>query len=261
MNHLDAPDRARITRVLQATVGMLPDIERLHTGWSVSDDEFLECRLGRSVGTEKHDIHLMVGDARTQLRHEVLVDGSLIQTTVVEEVEGAPRAGSVRIENASRRIRGWLSDVGQVDDENLVEVHRSAERMVSAALLAAACRHDNGWSHAFATMGWLTSEACIMLDYDDGRCLTRFCASGEEPCDGTLSLELQRALQSTASVRHLIAKRSIFDPGPTFTFGPPPIICVRSVDISALRRLEGIADAIDQGFEIIQIEPDPTGGD
>lgn len=261
LNHLDDVDRKRITRALQATVEMLPDIERLYAGAVNPDHGFVECRLGRSAGTEEHAIHLMVDDERTLLEHEVLIDGTWIHTTVIEEVIWPPRADSKRIADASTLVRGWLADVEQVDDEGLAEAYRSAERIGSAALMAAACRYDDGWSLALATMGWRTSEACIMLDYDDGRCPTRFCASGEEPDDGTLSIELWRALQTTTPVRNLVAERTIFDPGPIFTFGPPPIIRIRSADVSHTSRLRSIGDAYDQGLEIIPIDRGHVGGE
>lgn len=251
LNHLDAADRERITWALETTLDVLPDLERSREAPADQGLGFIEFRHRGSFGGGVREIRIVVASERTVLSHRASVGGRHRRTTVAEAVDGIRNTSGETMEDASRRIRGWLEDAGRADDEDLIETHRSAERTGFEALLAAACRRNDGWSHACATMEWLVSEASIILDYDDGRPLARYCASGEEPCDGTPSIELQEALRSKSSVRHLVAGRTIFDPEPTFTFGPPPVIRIRSSDVSAVGRLSGIADAVEKGYELL----------
>lgn len=251
LNHLDAADRERIVWALETTLDMLPDLERSRAGSGDQGSGFMEFRHRESADRGMREIRIVVASERTVLRHRAVLDGRHRRTTITEAIDGIRDTRGETIEDTSRRIRGWLEDAGRADDEDLIETHRSAERTGFEALLAAACRRNDGWSHACATMEWQASEASIMLDYDDGRPLARFCASGEEPCDGKPSIELQEALRSKTSVRHLVVGRSVFDPGPTFTFGPPPVIRIRSADVSAVGRLIGIADAVEKGYELL----------
>lgn len=219
----------------------------------------MEFRHRGPLGGGMQEVRILVESGRTVLNHRAIVGGRHRRTTVTEAVDGIRDSREETMECVSQRVRGWFEDAAQADDENLIETHRSAVRTGSEALLAAACRRNDGWSHACATMEWRASEACVILDYDDGRHPKRFCASGEEPCDGAPSIELQAALLSKTSVRHLVAERSIFEPGPRFTFGPPPVIRLRSDGITAVDRLSGIADAIKLGYELIPLGRDGVG--
>lgn len=260
LNHLDAADRKRISSALETTLDVLPYLVRFRSGSGDEEPSFMEFRHRRPLGSGMQEVRILVASDQTVLRHHAIAGGRHRRTTVSEAVDGIRATREQTMEDASQRIRGWFEDAAQADDENLIEKHRSAARTGSEALLAAACRRNDGWSHANATMEWRASEACVILDYDDGRHPIRFCASGEEPCDGAPSVELQAALLSKTSVRHLVVERSIFEPGPWFTFGPPPVIRLRSDDITAVDRLSGIADAIKLGYELIPLGRDGAGG-
>ncbi len=98
-----------------------------------------------------------------------------------------------------------------------------------------------------------------MLGYPDDRHLARFCVADDAPRDGGLSDELASVLRSKTARRHIVSTRTIADPAPMFRFGPPPIIRIRSDDVSPVARLTAIAEGFDRGYELIPFRREGIG--
>lgn len=251
LNHLDADDRARTARTLEITLDKLSASASSKAGWGDRGRGFLEFHHLRESGAELQEIRLTIDSERTMLRHRFREDGRYRRCTIVEADDGIHPTRGETMENAFTRLRRWLAQVEEVDEPGMMEEFQNRSRLAADALLAAACRRDDGWSSALAEMGSREAEPCVTLSYPDGRRIARFCGSGEAPSDGTLSAEFRSALHPGAPLLHILSKRSVTDPAPMFTFGPPPAVRIRSDDVSAIRRLAGIADAIANGFELI----------
>lgn len=254
LNHLDADDRLRVVRALEFTLDALPDLPRSCTGWGDRGRSFMEFRHPRATDPSNHEVHLTVDADQTMLRYRTMIDGKRVRTTIVEATDGIRRTRGETMEDAVHRVRGWLVEVEQASDSSQMEAYRSARQAAAAALLAAACRRNDGWSSASAEMGSLGSPPRVMLGYPDDRSLARYCGSGEPPCDGTLSRALGCALRSETAERHVVSARTVADPAPMFRFGPPPLIRIRSVDVSPVARLTAIAEAIEHGYELMSTE-------
>lgn len=250
LNHLDADERARMVGTLKFILGKLSASASSNAGWGDRGRGYIYFEYLRWFPPEMQEIRLTIDSERTVLRHRFMADGKHRTCIIAETCNGVrPSRGETR-EDACIRVRQWLTDVEGADQAGLVEAFQSRRRFAANALLAAACRRNDGWSNALAEMGSWESEPCVMLGYPDDRRLARYCGSGEAPCDGTLSTELRSALQSGTPRRHLVAKKTVTDPVPTFTFAPP-VLRIRSDDVSAIARLTAIADAHDRDFELI----------
>ncbi|GAA3710529.1 hypothetical protein GCM10022268_19510 [Sphingomonas cynarae] len=260
LNHLNADDQSRVVQALEATLDALPDLSLSCAGWGDRGRNFMEFRHPRAGGPSKDEVHLTVDATQTMLRYRRVVDGRRVRTTIFEALDGIRRTRGETMEDAVARVRGWLEEAGHVTRSDRVEKYGSARRASSTALLAAACRLDDGWSSALAEMGSAGSPPCVMLGYPDDRKLARYCIVGEAPCDGRLSDELASVLRSGTPRRHVVSMRTVSDPAPMFRFGPPPIIRIRSDDVTPVARLTAIADAFDRGYELIPNEGEGIGG-
>lgn len=205
-------------------------------------------------------IHLTIDECQTMLRYRAVVDGKRIRTTIIKALDGICPTRGETMKDAVARVRGWLEEAGHVAEPGRTEEYATARHAASAALLAAACRLDDGWSSALAEMGSAGSPPCVMLGYPDDRNLARYCIVGEAPCDGRLSDELASVLRSGTARRDVVSMRTVSDPAPMFRFGPPPIIRIRSDDVTPVARLTAIADAFDRGYELIPNEGERISG-
>lgn len=259
LNHLDADDRARMVDTLKFILGKLSASASSNAGWGDRGRGHIYFEHLRWFPPEMQDIRLTIDSERTVLRHRFMADGRHRNCIIVENCDGIrPSRGETR-EDACIRVQQWLTNVEEPDEVGLMEDFQVRRRLAAEALLAAACRLDDGWSSASAAMGTRESEPCVMLGYPDDRHLALYCGSGEPPCDGTLSTELRSALQSGTPRVHLVSTKTVTDPTPTFTFGPPPVIRIRSDDVSPVARLTAIADAMAQGLELISKEVGDAG--
>jgi hypothetical protein len=223
LNHLNADDQSRVVQALEAALDALPDLSRSCTGWGDRGRTFMEFRHPRAAGPSNDEVHLTVDATQTMLRYRRFVDGKHVRTTVFEALDGIRPTRGETMEDAVERVRGWLKEARHVAEADRVEKYAGARRAASTALLAAACRLDDGWSSALAEMGSSESPPLVMLGYPDDRNLARFCVADEVPCDGELSDELASALRSGTAKRHVVSTRTVADPGPMFRFGPPPL--------------------------------------
>ncbi len=259
LNHLTADDRARVVRAIEDTLCALPDLSQSCTGWGDRGRSFMQFQHPRADRPSDVEIHLTIDEARTVLRHRAVVDGKRVRTTIIEALDGIRPTRGGTMEDAVARVRGWREEAWHDADQNRIKEYASARHSASEALLAAACRLDDGWSSALAEMGSSESPPQIMLGYADDRKLARYCAADEAPCDGTLSGELESALRSGTAGRHVVSTRTVADPGPMFRFGPPPLIRIRSDDVTPVARLTAIAEAFDRGYELMPNEQDGMG--
>lgn len=251
LNHLDAYDRARMVDTLKFILGKLSASASSNAGWGDRGRGHIYFEHLRWFPPEMQDIRLTIDSERTVLRHRFMAGGKHRNCIIVETCDGIrPSRGETR-EDACIRVQQWLANVEEPDEVGLMEDFQVRRRLAAEALLAAACRLDDGWSSASAAMGTRGSAPCITLGYPDDRRLARYCVLDEAPCDGTLSAALRLALQSETPPRHLISIKTVTDPIPTFTFGPPPVIRIRSDDVSPVARLTAIADAHEHGFELL----------
>lgn len=257
LNHLTADDRARVVRALQDTLDALPDLSQSCSGWGDRGRSFMQFQHPRADRPSDVEIHLTVDATRTMLRHRAVVDGKHIRTTIIEALDGICSTRGETMEAAVARVLGWLDEAGHDAKPDLIEEYASARQAAAKALLAAACRLDDGWSSALAEMGSSESPPRVLLGYPDDRNLSRFCVADDLPRDGGLSDELASALRSRAARRHIMSTRTVADPAPMFTFGPPPLIRIRSEDIAPVARLRAIAEAFERGYELM---PNERGG-
>lgn len=261
LNHLDDEDRARMVQTLELTLDKLAASAKSSSGWVASGRESLAFSHQWYFPSEMQELRLTIDPDRTVLRHRFLANGKHRNCIIVEACDDIrPSRGETR-ENARIRVRKWLTEVEEGDDVGVMEDFRSRRSAAATALLAAACRRNDGWSSALATMDWSETEPGIMLGYPDDRRLALYCGSGEAPCDGTLSAELRAAMRSGSPRRHLVSTKSVTDPAPTFVFGPPPVIRIRSGEVSAIMRLTAIDDAVTRGLELIPHEACDFGQD
>lgn len=260
LNHLNADDQSRVVQALEAALDALPNLSRSCTGWGDRGRTFMEFRHPRAAGPSNDEVHLTVDATQTMLRYRRVVDGKHVRTTVFEALDGIRRTRGETMEDAVDRVRGWLEEARHVAEADRVEEYTSARRTASTALLAAACRLDDGWSSALAEMGSSDFSPRVMLGYPDDRNLARFCVADDVPRGGGLSDQLAFALRSGTARRHIVSTRTVADPAPMFRFGPPPLIRIRSDDVTPVARLTGIAEAFDRGFELIPNERGSIGG-
>lgn len=261
LNHLGADDRARMIDTLKIILDKLSASGSSNAGWGDRGRGLIYFEHLRFFPPEMQELRLAIDCEKTVLRHRFMVDGKYRNCIIVETCDGIRPSRGETQEDACVRVRQWLTDVEGADYAGPIEEFQSRRRTAATALLAAACRHNDGWSSASAAMGTRESEPCVMLGYPDDRRLALYYGSGETPCDGTLSTELRSALQSGTPRRHLVAEKTVTDPTPTFTFGPPPVIRIRSDDVSPVVRLNAIADAMAQGLELIPKEGGDAGPD
>lgn len=256
LNHLNAHERAEVVRALDATLDALPDLSQSCTGWGDRGRSFMQFQHPRANRPSNIGIRLTVDATQTMLRYEAVVDGKRIRTIIVEALDGIRPTRGETMEDAVERVRGWREEAGHVSEPDRVEEYADARRAASTALLAAACRLDDGWSSALAEMGWSTSPPRVMLGYSDDRTLARFCVADDVPRDGGLSDGIASALLSRTAKRHIVSTRIVADPAPMCRFGPPPLIRIRSDDVTPVARLTAIAEAFDCGYELLPNERD-----
>jgi hypothetical protein len=208
-------------QALEATLDALPDLSLSCAGWGDRGRNFIEFRHPRAAGPSNDQVHLTIDATQTMLRYRRVVDGKPVRTTIFEALDGIRRTRGETMEDAVARVRGWLDEAGHVTGSDRVEKYASARRAASTALLAAACRLNDGWSSALAEMGSSDCPPRVMLGYPDDRHLARFCVADDSPRDGGLSDELTSALRSKTARRHVVSIRTVGDPTPMFRFGPP----------------------------------------